>query len=157
LSKKFYESYVIFDGNLDDSAIEDLIKKYESLFSKNEIETQNVVRIGRKRLAYEINKRVNGYYVCFEILSPSNLISKFERSYILDESILRYLTIFVSDKTRKEKDEHFKYKAIMQEKYEDSKAKELKNESVNSAETSNQTEVNESDKPSNNKVLENNN
>ncbi|HRI85004.1 MAG TPA: 30S ribosomal protein S6 [Ignavibacteria bacterium] len=134
MSKKFYESYVIFDGNLDDSAIEDLIKKYESLFSKNEIDVVNIVRIGRKRLAYEIKRKVNGFYVCFEINSPPGLITKLERAYILDENILRYLTIFVSAKTLAEKDEHFKHKAIMQAKFEDTKAKELKEELEKSAE-----------------------
>jgi len=154
LSKKFYESYVIFDGNLDDSAIEDLIKKYETLFSKNDIDIHNIVRIGRKRLAYEIEKKQNGFYVCFEINSPSDIITKFERSYVLDESILRYLTIFVSDKTRKEKDEHFKYKAIMQQKFEDTKAKELKEEEENAAKKSElkKEELQEGNK----KVLENN-
>lgn len=151
MSKKFYESYVIFDGNLDDSAIEDLIKKYESYFSKNDIELVNSVRIGRKRLSYEINNKQNGFYVCFEILSPSGLISKFERAYILDESILRYLTIFVSDKTRKEKDEHFKYKAIMQAKFEDNKAKELKEEKENS-----EAAKTEGTEPAKEKVLEKN-
>ncbi|MBS1517584.1 MAG: 30S ribosomal protein S6 [Bacteroidetes bacterium] len=151
MSKKFYESYVIFDGNLDDSAIEDLIKKYESLFSKNEVELQNAVRIGRKRLSYEIRKKQNGYYVCFEILSPSSLITKIERAYILDDSILRYLTIYVSPKTRKEKDEHFKNKAIMQAKFEDTKAKELKAET----EAAEAKESNTAGK-SNDKVLEKN-
>ncbi|MFZ1322840.1 MAG: 30S ribosomal protein S6 [Ignavibacteria bacterium] len=154
MSKKFYESYVIFDGNLDDSSIEDLIKKYESLFSKNEIEIHNVVRIGRKRLAYEIEKKQNGFYVCFEIYSPADLITKFERSYVLDDSILRYLTIFVSDKTRKEKDEHFKHKAIMQQKFEDTKAKELKEEEEKALA---KTEAKKEDvKEDSTKVLENN-
>ena len=154
MSKKFYESYVIFDGNLDDSSIEDLIKKYESLFSKNEIEIHNVVWIGRKRLAYEIEKKQNGFYVCFEIYSPADLITKFERSYVLDDSILRYLTIFVSDKTRKEKDEHFKHKAIMQQKFEDTKAKELKEEEEKALA---KTEAKKEDvKEDSTKVLENN-
>lgn len=154
MSKKFYESYVIFDGNLDDSSIEDLIKKYESLFSKNEIEIHDVVRIGRKRLAYEIDKKQNGFYVCFEIYSPADLITKFERSYVLDDSILRYLTIYVSDKTRKEKDEHFKHKAIMQQKFEDTKAKEQKEEEEKALVKSeaDKEEVKEDSK----KVLENN-
>lgn len=119
--KKYYESYLIIDGNLDDAAIEDVIKKYESLFLKNDIEVKNTDRIGRKRLAYQIKKRLNGYYVCFEIMAPPQLIVKLERAYFLDENILRYLTIYMSPKSLKEKDEHLKNKAIIQSKFEESK------------------------------------
>ena len=121
--KKLYESYIIIDGNLEDAAIEEEIKKFETLLLKNEIEIVNIDRIGRKRLAYPIKKRLNGFYVCFEILASTNILSKIERSYILDENILRYLTIFISTKTKKEKEEHFKHKALLQSKYEEAKEK----------------------------------
>lgn len=125
MSKKFYESYIILDGNLEDNAIEEEIKRYETLLLKNDIEIVNIDRIGRKRLAYAIKKKLNGYYICFEILAPTGIISKIERAYILDENILRYLTIFVSPKTQKEKVEHFKNKALLQSKYEEAKEKQL--------------------------------
>ncbi len=123
MSKKLYESYIIIDGNLEETAIEEEIKKNEALLIKNEIEIINIDKIGRKRLAYPIKKKQNGYYVCFEILAPTNVITKLERSYILDENILRYLTIYISSITKREKEEHFKNKAILQSKYEEEKLK----------------------------------
>lgn len=119
--KKFYESYLIIDGNLEDAAIDEEIKKFESLLLKNEVEIIKIDRIGRKRLAYPIKNNSNGFYICFEILSLPDLIKKIERAYKLDENILRYLTIYISSKTRKEKDEHLKNRAIIQAKYEESK------------------------------------
>jgi small subunit ribosomal protein S6 len=121
LSKRYYESYLIIDGNLEDAAIEEEIKKYETLLGKNEVEIVNIDRMGRKRLAYPIKKRQNGFYVCFEILSSPQLISKLERAYILDENVLRYLTIFMSSRALKEKDEHLKNRAIIQSKFEETK------------------------------------
>ena len=129
MSKKLYESYIIIDGNLEENAIEEEIKKNEALLVKNDIEIINIDKIGRKRLAYPIKKRQNGYYVCFEILAPANVITKLERSYILDENILRYLTIYISSITKREKKEHFKNKAILQSKYEEEKLK-LENEKL---------------------------
>ncbi len=123
MSKKLYESYIIIDGNLEENAIEEEIKKNEALLKKYEIEIVNIEKIGRKRLAYPIKKKQNGYYVCFEILAPANIITKLERSYILDENILRYLTIYISSITKREKEEHFKNKAILQSKYEEEKLK----------------------------------
>lgn len=124
MTKKQYESYIIIDGNLDDNAIEEEIKKYENLLTKNEVEIKEVVRIGRRRLAYPILKRLNGFYVCFDILASTNLVTKLERTYKLDDSILRYLTIHVSARTKKEKEEHFKNKALMQSKFEEAKEKQ---------------------------------
>ncbi len=121
MSKRYYESYIILDGNLEDAGIEDEIKKYENLLLKNEVEINKIDRMGRKRLAYPIKKRQNGYYICFEISAPPQIITKIERAYVLDENILRYLTIFMSAKALKEKEEHFKNKAIIQSKYEETK------------------------------------
>jgi small subunit ribosomal protein S6 len=115
LSKKFYETYIIIDGNLDDNAVADSIAKYEALFAKNEIQVLEVNKIGRRRLAYPIKRRQNGYYVCFEIMSNPGVLTKIERAYQLDENVLRYLSIFVSDRTKKEKDAHFKHKALQEE------------------------------------------
>nr|MBP9191516.1 30S ribosomal protein S6 [Ignavibacteria bacterium] len=64
MSKKHYESYIIIDGNLEEAAIEEEITKNENLLKKHEVEIMNIDRIGRKKLAYQIKKRSNGYYVC---------------------------------------------------------------------------------------------
>jgi small subunit ribosomal protein S6 len=154
LSKKFYESYIIIDGNLDDAAIEEEIKKYESLLLKNDVEIVNIDRMGRKRLAYALKKRLNGYYVGFEILAPTGFISKIERAYILDENILRYLTIFVSARTKREKEEHFKNKAIMQSKYEEAKEKQLN--ALNESKGENEANSVESTKEAAKEVLQSN-
>jgi ribosomal protein S6 len=53
-------------------------------------------RWGRKRLAYAISKKTTGYYVNIEFDAPGSMIALLERSYQLDELILRYLTIRLS-------------------------------------------------------------
>ncbi|MCX7832752.1 MAG: 30S ribosomal protein S6 [Ignavibacteria bacterium] len=93
-----YESYIIVDGNLEDASIEEIIKRYENLLKKYKAEIKNIDRIGRKRLAYPIKKKQNGYYVCFEFIAKNDVIAKLERAYRLDEDILRYLTIYMTKK-----------------------------------------------------------
>lgn len=116
--KKNYEAYIIFDGNLDDSKIEELLTKYENLFKKNNVDIKNIDRIGRRRLAYSIQGKLNGYYVCFEMLSPPDYIVKLERTYKLDEEVLRHLTIYMDKKTLGEKEDYLKKKALFAEKLE---------------------------------------
>lgn len=115
MSKKYYESYVIIDGNLDDNAVQEVVTKFTNVFKKNEIDILNVNNIGRRRMAYPIKKRQNGFYVCFEIMCNPGVIAKIERAYQLDENLLRYLSIQVSDRTKTEKEVHFKNKALQEE------------------------------------------
>lgn len=113
--KNHYESYIIVDGNYEDNVIEEIIKKYEAFFKKNEVEIKNTDRIGRRRMAYQIKKKQNGFYVCFEIIASASLIAKLERTYKLDEYIIRSLTIIMDKKTLKEKDDYLKKKTMMAE------------------------------------------
>ena len=125
---KNYETYIIVDGNLEDNVIEDIIAKYESLLKKNGVEIKNIEKIGRKRLAYPINKKQNGFYICYEIISDPDYISKLERIYKLDENVLRYLTVYMSKKTIKEKEEYLKKRAVMAAKYDAEKKETEKKE-----------------------------
>jgi small subunit ribosomal protein S6 len=117
--KKNYESYIILDGNLEDNPVDELIGKYENLLKKNDVEIKNIDRIGRRRLAYAIKKKLNGYYICFEIKANPDFIAKLEKSYKLDENVLRYLNVYMDKRTMKEKDEYLKKKAAFAERAEE--------------------------------------
>ncbi len=121
-----YESYFILDGNLEDAAIEEIIKKYENLLKKQNAEIKNIDRIGRKKLAYPIRRKQNGFYVCFEFIAKNDVVAKLERAYKLDENILRYLTIYMTKKELNSKRKYLeKRSAILQNIEETLKAKEI--------------------------------
>lgn len=90
---KQYESTVIINATLDDAQIEQVVTRIAETITKGGGTIAAVNKWGRKRLAYPIGKKSNGYYVCYEFSAPSALIATLERSYQLDEMILRYLTI----------------------------------------------------------------
>ena len=88
-----YESAVIINAALDDEQIENIISRIKDFITNNGGDIRDVENWGRKRLAYMINKSKIGYYAVFRFNAPTNIISKLERNYTLDEHILRYLTI----------------------------------------------------------------
>ncbi len=114
-----YESYIIVDGNLEDDSVEEIIKKYENLLKKQKAEIKNIDRIGRKRLAYPIKKKQNGYYICFEFIAKNDVVQKLERAYKLDESILRYLTIYLTKKELNAKKNYLEKRAALLNKIEE--------------------------------------
>lgn len=88
-----YESAVIINAALDDEQIESIITRIKDFIKNNGGDIRDIENWGRKRLAYMINKSKIGYYAIFRFDAPTNIISKLERNYTLDEHILRYLTI----------------------------------------------------------------
>lgn len=142
-----YEIYIIVDGNFEDPNVEEVITKYENFMKKNGAEIKNIDRIGRRRLAYQIKKRVNGYYVCYEISAPSDLVSKLEKNFRIDETILRNLAIQMSKKEIAEKQEYLIKKASILATLEaENKAKQdLLNESLETPEIAEEEVSNEND------------
>jgi len=96
MTDRTYESAVLLNAALEDEQIQSLISRIKELITTNGGEIDEVEDWGRKRLAYMVNKNKIGYYAIFRFNAPPDLISKLERFYKLDESVLRYLTIKLS-------------------------------------------------------------
>lgn len=93
MSSRVYETAVIINAALDDPQIESVISQIRDTIVNNGGEIREIENWGRKRLAYMIKKSKVGYYLIIRFNASPNLISKLERSYQLDEHILRYLTV----------------------------------------------------------------
>ncbi|MBS1514794.1 MAG: 30S ribosomal protein S6 [Bacteroidetes bacterium] len=134
MSKKHYESYIIVDGNFEDAAIEDVINKYDALLKKNEAEIKLIDKIGRRKLAYAISGKQNGYYICFEFTADPTVIAKLERAYKLDDNIIRYLSVTLDKKTLEQKAEYLKKKALYMAQREEEAKKLAEAEAAAAAE-----------------------
>ena len=53
--------------------------------------------LGKRKLAYEINRFQKGHYYLLSFLDDGQAVPSLERMLRLDESVLRYLTVKVSD------------------------------------------------------------
>lgn len=88
-----YESTVMINAALDDDQIEVEVSRLQENIINFGGEIIDVEKVGRKRLAYVVNKSKIGYYAIFRFNAPSNIVAKLERFYTLDDNILRFLTI----------------------------------------------------------------
>ena len=48
---------------------------------------------GKRRLAYAINYRTEGWYVLVTMQAPAELVAEVERNLRINDSILRYMTV----------------------------------------------------------------
>jgi small subunit ribosomal protein S6 len=92
-ARKSYETTYIINASLEDSQIEAAIAHVAEVIERNGGAITATNRWGRKRLAYAIEKKNNGFYVNIEFNGAGQLIPQLERAYLLDENILRFLTI----------------------------------------------------------------
>lgn len=93
---KNYESTIIIHPGLDEKEVKDLIKKFEDLInSLGKLEDVSV--IGKKRLAYEINKQREGIYVLYTFDAEPNSIAELERNYRITDNIMKFITVKKSE------------------------------------------------------------
>ena len=88
-----YEVMYVVDAALEDSARSELINRFNELVVKNGGEVERVDEWGKRRLAYAINYKTEGYYVLMYIKAPADLPRELERNLKISESVLRYLVI----------------------------------------------------------------
>lgn len=89
-----YELTVIVRNDPNDEVINNTVGQVQSWVEANSLgQVTKVDRWGRRRLAYEIDKQREGYYVCLTgEMDPANL-PELERNLKLSSSVLRYLLI----------------------------------------------------------------
>jgi small subunit ribosomal protein S6 len=95
-AQHIYETTFIVNASVDDSQIESAIGRVQDVVTKNGGTIHAVNKWGRRRLAYPISKKTTGFYCHVEFEATGALIGLLERSYQLDELILRYLTVRLS-------------------------------------------------------------
>ena len=92
-----YESAVLINAALDDQQIDSILTRIKDLITNNGGEIRELDNWGRKRLAYPVDKSKIGYYGIFRFEAPSDIVAKLERTYTLDEQILRFVTLKLSN------------------------------------------------------------
>lgn len=101
---RVYESVIIINATLEDPQIEAEVEKIKDFIQKNNGEIRAVEKWGRRRLAYPIKKKNNGFYALYEFKAPGDIVGKLERQYQLNENIIRFLTVELDKKALKAKE-----------------------------------------------------
>jgi small subunit ribosomal protein S6 len=87
---------VIFDGDLDDAAVQDSLKRVQGdVGAAGTIATTDFW--GRRRFAYEIDHKNEGYYAVLEILADGGALDPAERSLRLADDVVRHKLIRLPD------------------------------------------------------------
>ncbi|MCL1816521.1 MAG: 30S ribosomal protein S6 [Clostridiales bacterium] len=92
-----YEVMYIIKPNYEDDKYTEIIEKYNALIQSNGGEVIKEEPWGKRRLAYEIDKIREGYYVLVNIQAPEDLPAELERNFRIADDIMRYLVVRLDD------------------------------------------------------------
>ena len=87
-----YETIFIIDAALEEEAVAGLKEKFTNLIAKNGT-VENVDEWGKRRFAYEIDDKTEGYYVLVDFTSDGDFPKELDRQYRITDGILRTITI----------------------------------------------------------------
>ena len=86
---RHYEVMVILDPDLEERAVAPLIESFLSVVREANGKVEKVDTWGRRRLAYEIDKKPEGIYAVIDLNAEPALMQELDRQLNLNESVLR--------------------------------------------------------------------
>ncbi len=84
-----YELMVILDPEIDERTVAPSLDKFLNVIRKDGGTVDNVDIWGRRRLAYEINKKTEGIYAVVNLTASADATKELDRQLKLSEAVMR--------------------------------------------------------------------
>ncbi len=97
---KTYELLAIIKPNLDMEEVDKVVAKLEETIAGFGGKTLNVNKIGRKKLAYDIKKFKDGFYVCINLELPADAVETLKRNIKLNDNFIRCMVMVTEEKAK---------------------------------------------------------
>ena len=88
-----YELMYIIPSQSTDEEKEALIAQVNGMIEKENGKIESVERVGNKKLAYEINKKRDGFYVLVNFTAESSVPNKLGALLSITSNIMRYIIV----------------------------------------------------------------
>ena len=86
---RHYEVMVILDASLEERTVAPSLDTYLNVIRTSGGSVEKLDVWGRRRLAYEINKKPEGIYAVIDLQATPDAVAELDRQLRLNESILR--------------------------------------------------------------------
>lgn len=87
-----YESVVIINPSVEEEKVKELSQKFTDIIN-NDGKVEKVEELGKKKLAYEVKKNKEGYYIVISFEANPELIAELERNYRIIDEVIKFITI----------------------------------------------------------------
>ena len=91
-----YESVVIINPNVDEAGLKALEDKFTGLINENG-KVESYENMGKKKLAYEVKKNKEGFYVLINFEAKPDSITELERNYRITDEVIKFIVVRKED------------------------------------------------------------
>ena len=95
---RHYEIMVILDAGLEEDAIRATLDRATKVLTDNGATIRKVDRWGRRRFAYEVHHRSEGYYALIDAVAEPAAVAQVDRMLGLADDVIRHKVVRIPDK-----------------------------------------------------------
>jgi small subunit ribosomal protein S6 len=95
---RHYEVMVILDAGLEEDSIRTVLDRATQTFTSNGATIGKVDRWGKRRFAYEVHHRSEGYYVLIDVMAEPPAVAAVDRMLGLADEVVRHKVIRLPEK-----------------------------------------------------------
>ncbi|HEY5328825.1 MAG TPA: 30S ribosomal protein S6 [Acidobacteriaceae bacterium] len=112
-----YEIMFIVRPDVEEADLDKLIETISGYVTGGGGEIKSTEKMGRRRLAYTVQKFNDGFYILLIVAAPASLISEIERRLRVSEPVIKFITVRMDEeekrlaKIKKHRDSHVKRSA----------------------------------------------
>ncbi|HBN09499.1 MAG TPA: 30S ribosomal protein S6 [Cyanobacteria bacterium UBA8530] len=88
-----YETMYIIKPQLEEEAIDAVVKKFDDHIVKNGGVVEKIEKKGKKRLAYEVKDHRDGFYVLMNFQLDPGQITELDRAFKLSDEVIRHIVV----------------------------------------------------------------
>ncbi|HYL51781.1 MAG TPA: 30S ribosomal protein S6 [Acidimicrobiia bacterium] len=93
-----YEVMIIVDADLDEETIRAAVERWLQLIESRGAERGHVDYWGKRRLAYEIKRKPEGYYVVVQARAEPQAMEELHRVLSLADEVIRHKVLRIPEK-----------------------------------------------------------
>jgi len=98
---RHYEIMFIVNPNATEEEIDKINAQIESIITSGGGTIDKIEKMGKRRLAYEVDKQREGYYVLFAIVANGDIIKECERRLRVMDAVIKYITVRTDEEVRR--------------------------------------------------------
>jgi len=96
-----YEIMFIVNPNTAEEEIDKINSQVENIITTGGGKVDKIEKMGKRRLAYEVDKQREGYYVLFVMAANGDIVKECERRLRVMDAVIKYITVRTDQEARR--------------------------------------------------------
>jgi len=96
-----YEIMFIVNPNTPDEEVDKINSQVEGVITSGGGQVQKTEKMGKRKLAYEIDRHREGHYVLFVVTANGDIVREVERRLRVMDPVIKYITVRTDEDTKR--------------------------------------------------------